>query len=695
LAQARTDLERFFHPDGVAVLGRVDREADPEQLIGQHRDRYGTDRIFLVNPSGGAVGDVPIYPSVSDIPGSVDLAVLNVPTKAAPAAAEECGRKGIPFVLVFTSGFSEVGGEGAELERRLGDVARAHGMRVFGPNTNTNAFERIPDPGEHCGGRVGVLTQSGHQGRPVVQGSLFGTRFSRWVPTGNEVDLEVADFCEYFAHDDGTDVIAAYVEGFRDMAKLRRALQAANDNDKPVVMVKIGSTEAGHRMASSHTGHLTGSDAVVDGLFAQHAVTRVRDLDELLDTASLFAKLPKGVGSGVALYSISGGSCALMSEVADSYGVRLPQLADDTVAALHELLPDYLTVSNPVDNGGTFLFTRPQEDRLRALSLIADDPSVDILVIGITGATGVMSDNLAADIKAFAPASPVPIVATWNSYKTDEQGFADLVASGVPFFRSFRNCFAALRAYRDLQERTKTLRHRSVEPATLSAAGLAALDAGGTLPPAASRDLLVSAGIPVVTEEVVTSAEAATKLAETVEGTVVMKIASADFPHKSDLGLVRLGITAADAAATYDDIIATARAADAGARIDGVLVQEQVSGGVEMIVGCVRDPVLGPAVMVGTGGVFAEVLRDTAVRPLPLDRQDAAEMVASLRGSALLAGARGRPPGDVDALVDIVVAVARLAEAAGDRLAELDLNPVVVLPDRAVVVDNLVVASSA
>ncbi|HVU72999.1 MAG TPA: acetate--CoA ligase family protein [Mycobacteriales bacterium] len=693
MAQARTDLERFFHPDGVAVLGRVDREADPEQLVGQHRERYGTDRIFLVNPSGGTVGDVRIYETVADIPGHVDLAVLNVPTKAAPAAAEECGKKGIPFVLVFTSGFSEVGGDGAELERRLGEVARSHGMRVFGPNTNTNAFEKIPDPGDHCGGRIGVLTQSGHQGRPVVQGSQFGTRFSRWVPTGNEVDLEVADFCEYFAHDDGTDVIAAYVEGFRDITKLRTALQAANDNDKPVVMVKIGSTEAGHRMAGSHTGHLTGSDAVVDGLFAQHAVTRVRDLDELLDTASLFAKMPKGIGPGVALYSISGGSCALMSEVADSYGVQLPQLADDTVAALYELLPGYLTVSNPVDNGGTFLFTRPQEDRLKALTLIANDPSVDILVIGITGATGVMSDNLAADIKAFAPTSPVPVVATWNSYKTDEQGFADLVASGVPFFRSFRNCFAALRAYADLQERSKGLRRRHVEPVELPAAGAAALAAGGTLPPGPARDLLAGVGIPIVTEEVVTSPEAATKLAESA-GTVVMKIASADFPHKSDLGLVRLGITAADAAATYDDIIATAKAANPDAQIDGVLVQEQVSGGVEMIVGCVRDAVLGPAVMVGTGGVFAEVLRDTAVRPLPLDRQDAEEMVASLRGSALLAGARGRPHANVGALVDVILAVARLAEAAGERLAELDLNPVVVLPDRAVVVDNLVVAAS-
>ena len=381
------------------------------------------------------------------------LAIVSVGAAIVPTVIDECGRKGISYALVFSAGFSEVGAGGRRTRApaRL-PIARSHGMRIFGPNTNTNAFERMPAIPGLRGGKIGLVTQSGHQGRPVVQGSNFGIGFSRWVPTGNEVDLEAADFIEYFAGDPETAVIAGYFEGFKSPQKLRRALDVAARAGKPVVALKIGSTSAGQRMASSHTGHLTGSDAVVDGLFAQYAVTRVRDLDELLDTAALFAKLPAGTGSRVGLYSISGGSGTLMAEMAEAAGLAVPQLTAQTQAAMRELLPDYLTVSNPVDNGGTFLLTAPAEERHRLLTLLASDPNVDVVVVGLTGAVGDMTDNLAADIRALADVLPVPLIATWNSYKTDEPGFADLVASGVPLFRSFRNCFGALRAW---QERSR------------------------------------------------------------------------------------------------------------------------------------------------------------------------------------------------------------------------------------------------
>ena len=301
---------------------------------------------------------------------------------------EECGKHGVPYVLIFTAGFSEVGEAGAALEREVGEVARRYGIRVFGPNTNTNAFEVLPEPPRRRGGRIGLVTQSGHQGRPLVQGTEFGVAFSRWVPTGNELDLEAADFIEYFAYDDDTDVIAGYFEGFKDPAKLRRALEAANAQGKPVVALKMGSTEAGTRMASSHTGHLAGSDAVVEGLFAQYGVVRVRDLDELLETAALFAKLPAGTGGRCCLYSISGGSGTLMAEVAESSGVPVPVLSPRTQAGLREMIPDYLTVANPVDNGAQFLVSAPVEDRKRVFDLVAADPNIDVIVIGLTGRPG-------------------------------------------------------------------------------------------------------------------------------------------------------------------------------------------------------------------------------------------------------------------------------------------------------------------
>jgi acyl-CoA synthetase (NDP forming) len=697
VAQRRIDLEEFFHPKAVAIVGSVNRNADPARVRRTHAERWG-ESWYLVNAKGGSIGDIPIYEHVTDIPAEVTLAVINVGTRLVAKVVEECGKHGVPYVLIFTAGFSEVGAKGAALEREVGEMAARYGIRIFGPNTNTNAFEVLPEPTRRRGGRIGLVTQSGHQGRPIVQGTEFGVAFSRWIPTGNELDLEAADFIEYYAYDDETAVIAGYFEGFRDPPKLRRALEAANAEGKPLVALKMGATSAGTRMASSHTGHLAGSDAVVDGLFRQYGVVRVTDLDELLETAALFAKLPAGTGPRCCLYSISGGSGTLMAEVAEAAGVPVPILAEKTRSALRTMIPDYLTVDNPVDNGAQFLVTNPIEDRRRVFDLIAADPEVDVIVIGLTGALGRLTDRFAEDIVAFADDLAKPIVVTWNSFKTDEKGFRTLIDAGIPLFRSFRNCFGALHAFARYQEVSTTFRVRKKMstklPPEAEAALAEAAPAGGPLGADATRRLLEAFGVPLAGEALAHSAAEAGRLARSVGFPVVMKIASPDFPHKSDVGLVRLDVaTAGQASAIYTEFVARARRVNKKARIEGVQIQQQIEGGVEMIVGVTCDPVYGPAVLVGTGGIFAEVLSDVTVRPLPLDRRDAEDMVKSLRGNALLQGARGQAKSDVKALVDVVLAVARLATASGDRVAELDLNPVVVHQRGAVAVDSLVVAS--
>ncbi|MHB8328107.1 MAG: acetate--CoA ligase family protein [Acidimicrobiales bacterium] len=698
MAQQRTDLEEFFHPKAVALVGSVNRNAKPERLRAAYRERWG-EHWYLVNAKGGQIGDIPVYEHVTDIPAEITLAVVNVGTKLVARTVEECGKHGVPYVLIFSAGFSEVGEAGAVLEREVGEVARRYGIRVFGPNTNTNAFEKLPEPPTLRGGRIGLVTQSGHQGRPLVQGTEFGVAFSRWVPTGNELDLDAADFIEYYAYDDDTSVIAGYFEGFRDPAKLRRALEAANAQRKPVVALKMGSTVAGTRMASSHTGHLAGSDAVVDGLFRQYGVVRVRDLDELLETAALFAKLPAGTGPNCCLYSISGGSGTLMAEVAESSGVPVPMLSAATQAALRSMIPDYLTVANPVDNGAQFLVSAPVEDRKRVFDVVAADEGVDVIVVGLTGALGRLTDRFAEDIVAFVDEVGKPIIVTWNSFKTDEAGFTTLVDAGIPMFRSFRNCFGALRAFALHEEQASSFRPRKALPTRVPAAARGVLDEtrarrGGPLGADESRRLLEAFGVPLAGEGLAHSPAEAARLSAGIGFPVVMKIASPDFPHKSDAGLVRLGVASAAAARiAYGELVERAKKVDRRARIEGVQIQEQVEGGTEMIVGVTRDPVFGPAVLVGTGGVFAEILADAAVRPLPLDRRDAEDMVQSLRGHALLRGARGRPKADVKALVDVIMAVARLAAACGDDLVELDLNPVVVRSKGAVAVDSLVVTA--
>lgn len=690
MAQRRADLEEFFHPDGVAVIGGVDRTQTEEELRVALDSRWGEGNWHLVNPKGGSIGAVPIYPSVADVPEPVALAVISTPPAVCASVVDECGAAGVRYALVFSSGFSEVGPEGAKLEAELGEAGRRNGIRIFGPNTNTNAFEPVPEVPGLRGGKIGVVTQSGHNGRPIMQGVHFGIGFSRQVPCGNEVDLEVSDFIEYFAHDEDTAVIAGYIEGFRSADRLRTALEAANAQQKPVVVLKIGATDAGSRMASSHTGHLTGSDEVIDGLFEQYGVVRVRDLDELLETAALFAKLGPGVAEGAGLYSISGGSSTLMAEAAELAGVVAPPLAEETQERLHRHIPRYLTVSNPVDNGGTFITTQPAEIRRQVIRDICDDPAVGYTVVGITGAVAPMTDPLGDDILALVDEVDKPIIATWNSFKVDELGFDRLVESGLPLFRSFRGCFAALAAYHRYQRHRQRFRVRPPLPEAVPSAAEAALRSSSPDTGAVLR----SFGLPLAESKIAGSVGDARQAAEEIGWPVAVKIASADFPHKSDAGLVVLGLDSAeDVEQAAQTILDRARTAAPAAVIEGVEVQQMVIGGTEMIVGVTRDPTLGPAVMVGTGGVFTEVLADTAVRPLPLDEADAHEMVRSLKGFSLLDGARGRPPADANALVQVIMSTAHLATALGDRLAELDLNPVVVL-DRgqgAVVVDHLMI----
>ncbi|HLH68715.1 MAG TPA: acetate--CoA ligase family protein [Candidatus Dormibacteraeota bacterium] len=685
--QVRADIERFLHPRGVALLGPVPRGAGAEAWLRAQSERWG-DRFHLVDPSGGDILGVPVYPTVGEVPDPVDLAVISVRRELVLAAAEACGRRGIANLLVRTAGFSEIGPEGAELERRLLGLVRRHGMRLLGPNTNTNLFEPMPPPSTPRIGRIGLVTQSGHLGRVVVQAAPYGVAFSRWVPTGNEADLEVADFIEYFAYDDETAVIAGYFEGFRDGAKLRRALAAANRQGKPVVAIKVGRSPVVGRAAVTHTAHLTGADAVVDGLFKQYGVIRVDDLDELIEVAALLAKAPAPAGPGVALYGISGGAGAMMVDLALAQGLRVPTLGEETQRRLRELIPSHLNVSNPIDNGGELPRSRSPEERRRALEIICADPAVDLLVVALTAYLPGLIDNFVADLVEFVETAPVPIVATWNSWEADVPAFAALVASGVPVFRSFRGCFRAISRLLERQRRLARAGRRqpvSVAPRGMGRAG------PWVLGPAAASELLASRGLCLPRQRMVSSVDAARAAAEELGYPVVLKCFPAGHPHKSEAGLVRTGLgSAAEVELAYRELEARGRELAPGTS-PPLQLQEHVGPGVEMIIGVTRDEVLGPAVLVGLGGIFAEVLDDVSVRPLPITPEDAEEMLRELRGFPLLEGARGAPPADLAALAGTLLTVAEMAADGRLGLRELDLNPVIATSTAAVVVDAVVV----
>lgn len=687
------DLDRFFRPTSVAVIGASDTAARPNTAMWRKIKAWGEAwgaAVHPVNPNRDTIDGVKAYDSVAEVPGDLDLAVILV--GQAVEAFEAVLEKKPAFAVIFAAGFAEVGPEGEELQARLEKLVAEGETHLLGPNTNLNAFELFgtgnPPPA------VALITQSGHQGRPICQAQDLGIAMSHWAPTGNEADLESADFVRYFADRPEVGVIAGYIEGFKDGRTFMLAADHAVKQGVPLVLVKVGRTDEGRSMAKSHTGHLTGSDAVVSAAFRQFGVVRVDGLDELQDTSMMLAraKPPSGLRRsdwGVCIYAISGGTGAHMADMAAAAGLRLPDLTAKTQKALHQWIPDYLRVSNPVDNGGA---PSADERGRKILDAIVADPNVDLVICPITGALASMSGPLARDLVDVAQTTGKPICVIWGSPTSDDPAYTDvLLKSQLPVFRTFANCVNAVKAYFDYHAFKASYRSAFAKPVLRRSPAATAVDAltaePGPLPEWSSKQVLAAYRIPVTRDEVVTSAADAVKAAARIGYPVVMKASGAALLHKSDLGLVRLGVSsAADVRRTYADL-ATAPGAD------GVMISEMVdtADGVECVVGVSQDELFGPTVMFGLGGVFVEVLQDVTFRVPPFGRDEARRMVREVKGFPLLAGARGRARADVNALVDVIMKVQRLAVDHAGSLAELDVNPLVVSPKGAVALDALVV----
>ncbi|MFI0788148.1 acetate--CoA ligase family protein [Streptomyces lydicus] len=674
------DLDRFFRPGSVAVIGASDTEGRPHtgitrQLIAW-AERVGA-RLYPVNPGRAQVFGLPCHAAVAELPEPVDLAAILV---ADPLpVVEELAAAEVKFAVAFASGFAETGADGAAAQARLAEAVQRSGLRLLGPNTNLNAFETFRE--DLDGPAIALITQSGHQGRPVFTLQELGIRLSHWAPTGNEADLETADFLSYFATRPEVGAVAAYVEGLKDGRSFLLAADRAARNKVPVVAVKVGRTETGARTAASHTGKLTGADEVVDAAMRQFGVIRVDGLDELQDTAALLARARKPVAEGVAVCSISGGTGAHFADLATAAGLRLPTLDDAKQAELHQWIPDYLNVANPVDNGG-----HPVGDRRgrKIIDAILADPSIGVLICPITGPFPPMSDRLAQDLVDAAEQTDKLVCVIWGSPVGTEDAYRRtlLGSSRVATFRTFANCITAVRAFLDHHRFTAGYRSpfddapRTASPSARKAQAL--MRPGRQLSEHAAKQLLRAYGIRVPREQLVTSAAAAVRAASLVGYPVVMKASGPQLAHKTELGLVKVGLTSASQVRdAYRELTDIARYEDVP--LDGVLVCQMIERGVEMVVGVTHDSLFGPTVTVGLGGVLVEVLRDVAVGVPPFGEDRARAMLAELRGRALLDGVRGAPPADVDALVEVVLRVQRMALELDGDLAELDINPLVVL----------------
>lgn len=694
------DLDTFFRPRSVAVIGASATPKKPATAmwtkIRLWAERFGAT-VTPVNPRYDELDGITCADSIAEVPGPVDLAVILVGD--AVAMFEEVAGAGARFAVMFAAGFAEVGDEGIELQERLTKLVAESGTHLLGPNTNLNAFETFRDdlPGQ----RLALITQSGHQGRPLFQAQDIGFAMSHWAPAGNEVDLEFADFARWFADQPTTGAIAAYVEGFKDGRTLQLAADAALQRGVPIVCVKVGRTDEGASMAASHTGHLTGRDRVVDGVFRQYGVTRVDGLDELSEVATAFCRTvspPSGRASErrVCVYAISGGTGAHMADLCADAGLALPLLTPSTQAELREHIPGYLRVSNPVDNGGP---PSGDERGRKILDALIADVNIDAIVVPITGALASMSDRFTQDLVDVQATTTKPLFVVWGSPLFEDFYAERLAPSGVPVFRTFRNCVTALRAwfeYWEVQERWQSpfaepVRRRSPKAAWVRRL-LEGADGDGALSEADSKAVLAAYGIPVTRDVLCSSASAAVAALKELDGPAVVKVASADIGHKSDLGLVRLGVsTAAGMRRCWSDFERIVAAEAPAARTDGVLVCETAPAGVEVMVGTSRDEVFGPTVAVGMGGTLVEVIDDIALRVAPFDRDEARRMLAETKVAQLLAGVRGAPAAKSSAVVDVLMRLQRLAVDFADDIVEIDVNPLVVTPQGAVALDALVV----
>ncbi|TSD56725.1 acetate--CoA ligase family protein [Variovorax sp. KBS0712] len=689
-------LSALFAPRAIAVVGASSNAQKIGGIPVDYQRRFGFEgALYPVNPNADRIQDLPAYPSLRAIGQPVDLAILAVPSALVDGALDDAIAAGVKGVVLFSSGFAEVGAEGAAAQARLGDKARAAGVRLVGPNCLGfmniarhvyATFSPAPGVGRVMPGRIGLVSQSGAFGAyAYAMARARGVGLSLWATTGNEADVQVADCLAWLAQDPDTDVIMAYMEGCRDGPRLRAALALAQANGKPVVMVKVGRTALGAEAAASHTAALAGDDAVYDAVFRQYGVLRARNLTEFFDLAHSAAVAGRPRDRSIGLFTLSGGVGALMADEASAQGLDARPLSEAAQDTLRRWVP-FAAPRNPVDITGQVTNDMTLIDRTARVMLDDQGFASWMGFLAAAGASDAFWPVLRSLVSSLREAYPDTLLAV--STLLTPQRRAELEAMRCLVFADPSDGIRTIAALAGLK------------PAAAVAATPASTKAPLTLAPGTMSEpdalaLLADAGVPVVPHRVVRSADEAAAAAEALGEAVVVKIVSADIPHKSDVGGVALGLRgAAQARAAFERTRDLARTARPEARLDGALVARMLTGGVECIAGVHRDPVFGPVLMFGLGGIHVETLRDVSLRALPIARDDALAMVRELRAFAILNGARGRPPVDLGSIADALCALADFAQRAGDSLDSAEINPLIARPQAeggCVAVDALVV----
>ena len=696
------DLAPLMNPRSVAIIGAsqrtasaLNREPRGNRVIRNLKSFGYPGRIVAVNPKYSEVMDCPCYPDITAIPEPVDCVVLAVPNRQVPDLLESAAGSGVRAAVVFSAGFAEIGAEGKERQTRLEALSRERGFLICGPNCYgvLNVFGKAPlfastIPQGFLAGPVALVSQSGGLSTTIANALMLNRHvgLSHIVSCGNQAGATVEEYFNYLVEDENTRAIAGFVEGFKQPHQLLAVARKAAERNKPLIILKGGRSEVSQRAAATHSGSLAGSAEVIDAAFRQSGIVSVRSLNELIDTISVFScngfvKHYSG-GRRIGVLSGSGGECTLVSDAAASVGLEVPELTESTKSHLQVAVADFGNMNNPLDGTGAMYDDEKIFPRL--LQALIEDANIDVVTINLEAndprPKELKSGNrFAQAIETAAAASKKPI-ACFSSVvggPVDPEILLPLRQAGVPLMEGAECATAAignLAEYYEFQEKRQS-------NAAVTPLAPARKLASGILPAQTAFGLLEEFDIPAVPTVLIQSADEAAAAANRMGFPVVLKIESAQIAHKSDVGGVALKLSnPTEVRNAYAQIIVEVSRRAPIAKIDGVLVQRMASEGVEMILGIKRDPLFGPVVLCGFGGILVELLRDVSLGMPPLSPREAHDMLKRLRGFPILAGVRGKPAADIDALCDAIAGVSRVAWSFGEQLAGLDINPLIVLP---------------
>lgn len=710
------DLNPFLQPRTIAILGASKNIAKPNGIpLFMLLETGFPGKLYPVNPGYDEIAGLKCYPDIQSIPDHIDLAIIGVAAGQAIPVLEQCAQQGVKGAVVFTSGFAEAGEQGTSLQQEISRLSRAGGMRIVGPNCvgiinrDNKLWASFAPPllfnKLFFKKNFHFISQSGFFGILTYQmAAREGLFFDQFFSVGNEADLGLPHFLNNMAEDtnSNTDIIACYIEGIKDKdgEVFKSAAEKALQSNKIISVIKVGQTDAGTRAASSHTAALTGADRVYDAFFEQKGIIRVPGVEQLIPVLKILGAGKYPTGSRTAVISDSGGGAVMLADKCQLYGLDMVRFQPETERQLKEILPFFAATGNPVDLTAQIL-TEP--DLLyKSISIVENDPNVDNLVLNF----GIGPNNAHAitnSLKEIYSNSSKTMIAVCWAWSDDESAmtYVDQIREfGLPVFQELDDCVWALgalvrrmvkarkyerpRLYVPGKERDqaalKVKEYFSVASKQTRNSSFAGFSEEKPMSEHTMKQVLSLYNIPVTKEVLVQSKEKAVQAAQDLGGTLALKVVSPDIAHKTEIGGVKLNLgSAGEVKTAYLEIMKNVDSLEKKPELEGILVQQMLSPATEVIIGIKRDPVFGPVVLCGLGGIFVEVLEDVAMRVAPLSRQDAEQMLRELKGYKILQGVRGREPADINAVIDILLKVSRLAVEM-ENLTEMDINPLMVYP---------------